>query len=233
MSEKFSEMKKTNERRPKPKSEVRILNQVGEGSETKVFQSELQYKDGERIGGFVYKRIHQSERHSEFGRLQMEDTLQKWARIKKIKHELVKNNREGFNIPGTVRSYRDEKGTGILMTDLSHGGESPVTDFKDLPLFHESQWEIREWSKIREAVLRDVDIAIENNIDLAGGPFPLDPWVLVYNSQFDKYDIYLVDIGAYVSIYHPSEMSAQILQRGKDNIIKALDKLEKEILRNE
>ena len=83
MSEKFSEMKKTNERRPKPKSEVRILNQVGEGSETKVFQSELQYKDGERIGGFVYKRIHQSERHSEFGRLQMEDTLQKerWSCI--------------------------------------------------------------------------------------------------------------------------------------------------------
>lgn len=117
------------------------------------------------------------------------------------------------------------------MTDVSRGGESVVIDFKDLLLLHESQWEVEEWRKIREAVLRDIDIAIKNGVNLAGSPFPLDPWVLTYNPKFDKYDICLVDIGGYVNMYSLSEASTQILQRGREKIIEALDKLESKIIK--
>lgn len=229
MLEGFGEMKKTSGYRPKLKSEVNTRDQVGEGSETKVFRAELGYKDGKVVDGFVYKMIHPSGgAFSGFERLQMQDMLQKWNRIKEIKHELVKNHREGFNIPGTVRSYRDEAGAGILMTDLSRGGELTVTDLKDSSMFQESQ-KAEKWRKVREAVLRDVDIAIENGVDLSGSPFPLDPWVLVYDPRHDTYEIFLVDIGRYVKIYQPSEASEKILRQGREYIVEALDKLESKV----
>ena len=55
MFEKFSEMKKTSGKRPKIKSEVLSTEEITQGSETKVLQAELKYKEGKIVEGFVYK----------------------------------------------------------------------------------------------------------------------------------------------------------------------------------
>src|SRR3989338_6341493 len=113
MFEKFSEMKKTSGKRPKIKSEVLSTEEITQGSETKVLQAELKYKEGKIVEGFVYKKIHQSDVNPTFGKLEMEDRLHKWGSIKKVKKELLKSNEKGFNIPGTIRGYQDEEGAGI------------------------------------------------------------------------------------------------------------------------
>lgn len=55
-----------------------------------------------------------------------------------------------------------------------------------------------DWESIKKQIEKDIRIASEECIKLAGGPYPLDPWLVAFEE--DEPVVYLVDIGSYTSV---------------------------------
>jgi len=205
---------------------------LGGGTENKVFSTTLRYDKSEKtVGGLVYKKLHYSDSTDPQHRLSAQHVLEgmerKWKAIKKVKEGLKERGERGFNIPGTVRVLRRPNDFGMLVTDLSQEGRRNVFDLKDL-LYKFTHHNItpEDWSTIRAAVERDINIAIENGINLMSGPEKLDAWLVV--EEDEGYEVYLSDIGEYISVtpYLESEIVQNDLELGKDQMMMFLDKVE-------
>jgi len=182
---------------------------IGKGGEVIVKPVKLDYQHVRGLKGLVMKEFHDGKgvHVPRWDReLRLDSILAQWNVIKNVAKELRKEGREGFNIPGTVRGVKAELSTGILMTDLSEGGKKDVIDLKKL-IFHEEARKVprAEWDKLRECVLRDVQIGLENNISLIreqdepeDEPIDiLDPWTVVVDKETGVCELVITDVGQY------------------------------------
>lgn len=170
------------------------------GAEHQVLQASLDYGGGRVVEGLVYKKLWEEKILGKENKLDalLEDVLDQWEHIRAVKRELTKRGEEGFNIPGTIRKIRTEDSSGILVSDLSEGGKNELIDVKILNSYPE-EISRSEWRKIKEAVLRDLEIATKNNIRIVGGNTGLDAWLLVRDKKTKEFKVYLSDISAETS----------------------------------
>ncbi len=181
---------------------------VGGGSEVDVSRVTLTFeKFGKNVDGLVLKKIHAAESQTEWAEEMMEEMLKRWRWLKKVNLRREKEGKPTFMLPGTVRGYREGNERGIVMTDLTKGGKNAVYDFKDVGggYFYPDK---NTWGKIRAQIERDIAIAEEEGIFLGGGPYPLDPWLLVLDRE-RGFTAYLSDIGGYTQVGVSEERAKQ------------------------
>ncbi len=166
-----------------------------QGSENIVYDVTLRYGKVSIPKGFVFRKMRVPNI------AQLKNTLEQWEKIRAVARELRKKNLPGFNIPGTIRGVYGKKNllklqeevAGIVVTDLSEDGEKEIFDLKRLAA-KQGIVSLEEWSLVREAVERDLDIAEANNIPLASGDTGLDPWLVVKDKD-GHCSVYIADIG--------------------------------------
>lgn len=213
-------------RRPR-KRRVDVVEgeEIAKGTEAEVVSAEIHYENHDRIvGGLVLKRLRGAKEHPEFSDFKFEDILDQWRYIKEAARRRSKEGKYFPRLPETIREYRRGEERGLLMTDLSEGGEKQVFDLKDIefifPVMDESTW-----IEIRNQVERDIEFADEERVELGGGPSSLDSWLVVLDG--DEAKVYIGDIGAYTSV----RASDRTIQRSTAKIRKALEKMDEQILK--
>jgi len=209
------------ERRLK-KTEISAIDRkkIGTGSEVEVSRVKLRYKEfDKKIEGLVLKKLHGSEKQPDWAECQMQDILRQWKFIKRAVRRRKKEGLSHFLLPGTIRGYREGNEQGILMTDLTEGGSNQIYDLKEISIGY---YDIDQatWIKIREQIERDIQMASEEKINLAGGPYPLDPWLIVIKDNEPQ--VYLVDIGGYTSV----NVSEYTVKRSTLKLRRALEKMD-------
>lgn len=211
---------------------------VGKGGEVNVHKTKLDYENKKGLEGLVFKSFHDDKKlwRTQRGEREyrLDKVLEQWDVIKRIRSELRKQGKDGFNMPGTVRGVKSDGQTGILMTDLSEGGKKDVIDLKRLVLPQEAQKVPRkEWDKLRENVLRDVTIGLEHNISLIREQDEseeepkdiLDPWTVVVDKESGTCKLVITDIGQYSG--SPVD---KITQKDLEKLNKHLNRIEHRIV---
>ncbi|MEK7156656.1 MAG: hypothetical protein AAB790_02515 [Patescibacteria group bacterium] len=198
------------------------------GDESDIHKVSLNHTELGTLKGFIFKKsldLHPEE--------SLADTLAQWREIRKVKASLVKEKREGFNIPGTVRGIATRDNVlGLLVTDLSEGGKNYVFDLKTL--FRNAHNITREdMQNIKIAVIRDMDIARENGIKLVSGATGLDAWFVVKPKAGGDCKVYITDIGKYSSETRDPHVYAGDRTNDPDELYKigqrAIDILERDV----
>lgn len=194
------------------------------GAEKQVRRAELYYPEyGKKVDGLVFITPHYTEPTSVENYVQ--NAINQWRILKEINTRRNKSAEPTLTLPPTVRLYEDEQRMGILMTDLSENGANPLIDVKNLQpglVTH------AEWDEIKSQIIRDVQIAGEENILLGGGPSSLDSWACTYDLVKRTHVVYLVDIGFLTKVDAPPDMVEIRNQR----ILRALDTKETELFSN-
>ena len=208
-------------------AEIAEAKKLDSGTESRVSRITLKYKERARpIGGLVLKEILGADQDPNWADQQMRQVLETWNLIVKINERRNREKKTMFRLPGTIRGFQDKKRIGILMTDLSDNGEKEIFDLKDLIYFSRDDLTMKDWQSIKQQVLRDIEIAQEEAIDLDNGPEHVDPWLVVYDKVQKTYQVYLCDIGGYTHVYAPSSANKVLLKKGKRNILHALKAIE-------
>ncbi|HEY9585187.1 MAG TPA: hypothetical protein VJJ02_01170 [Candidatus Paceibacterota bacterium] len=128
MSEKYGEIKKTDQSRPKFDSELQLGRQIAEGSETKVFKSGLKYKGQKMVHGLVYKKIHYSDTQPEFGRMGVNEKKNRTNSCAAIRFGL-----EVFRVEGEIETLTDSNGVDKI------NQQSIQDSLSSSPIFSELQ----------------------------------------------------------------------------------------------
>lgn len=193
------------------------------GSEMSVSRLSLKYAT-RRVDGFILKEPN--EKNNEWVKQQLNYISEKWKELRAINARRKAENKPTFNLPATVRLFRDGDRQGLLMTDLSKNGLYRIFDLKELlndPYIVDAQG----WNQIKEQVEHDIQAAQEEKIDLANGPKYLDPWIIARKPE--GYKVYLSDIGGYTTFYdrhsqHPGVI--QMMERSHKNLTEAIQKID-------
>lgn len=206
---------------------------IGMGGESMIRAIDLSYVR-KKIPGLVYKKFTssiESGNHKE----RLERILLVWEKIRRIKQELQKKGEPGFNIPPTIRGYLslDGQDFGLLLTDLTHNGKTRVLSLKNINFLVTAIKNPHQWEHIKAEVVRDVQIATENNINLyALAPkdnerkWALDPWLLSEDSE-----VYLSDIGEHVELMNDSREDQEKIRNSHRIILEELLKIDGDLKR--
>lgn len=210
------------------------------GREGEIFDATVQYGDKEPVGGFVFKRLLNTA-HLPAGpdrRIHLEkklnSTLAVWDHIKQMKQHMKAEGREGFLIPGTIRGIVGETETGLLITDLRDGGKNDVLDLRNL-YEHADVIRPEDWQQIKERVLADTELAIENRMRMNVGPpedVQVDPWMVVRNRETGTFDVVVTDISPMNTVFSTTEKPefvAEALEESREEIQKSLDVIEERL----
>lgn len=205
--------------------EATLLANPKQGLEKQVNRVELYYPEhGQKVDGLVLLTPHDGDGllSGSYVEKYVRDTLEQWRRLKEINQRRAIDKQPTMTLPPTVRQYRDEDFTGILMTDLSENETRPVLDVREL-----AKGDIIriEWEQIRSQIERDLRIAEEEGLLLGGGPSHLDSWSVVYDFKQHTHIVYLLDIGLFTKV---DAEPAKVAERNQ-HILKALDKKEAEL----
>lgn len=198
-----------------------------DSNEVDVNRIAMHYDDfGKTVDGLVLRTFKDNLSSSEVEE-KMKDVIEQWKRIKSINRRRKKEGKTVFRLPPSVRVLEGDR-PGILMTDLSKGGWFDVWDMKDIEAMAES-WELDEgtWRQIKVQIERDIQIAQEEGLWLASGPNQLDPWLVIYNREHNRPEVYLADIGSYTGFEGAKdggiEYSTTYLKRGLASIDRKLN----------
>lgn len=198
---------------------VKYKGSIGKSSaEVQTSRVTLHYDNFEKkIDGLVTKRFRYSDAHEGEGS-HFEKVMTQWKTIKEKMKERSKKGLPVFNLPGTIRSYKDKHGGGVLMTDLTRGGKIEICDLKDLSSnFSKLNLNLNDWENIKNQVLRDIEIANKENIKLgSGGRTSFDPWLIAIEDDGPK--VYVIDIGIFTSIDPHPKTRESVHDHAKEEI---------------
>jgi len=210
----------------------------GNNAEGTVWQASLEYKDRERVvDGLVFKEFHYGN-PEEIMRI-----LNLWERMFKFNQRLKAENERPISLPGVVRglTFPQKRGwfsriinpeklrPGLIMTDLSKGGEREVFDLKLINNFAQDLTQ-DQWNKIKSQVIYETKTLLDENIDLqAYGAFriltQLDPWLVIRDINTREVSLCIADVGSF-SIFDPEPMSPEHKKEKLTIAREALDFLE-------